>query len=164
MTARTTPDLILFTDAKVSRNKFALTDAQGEVIWYGSFFEEWVDEQSVGEMEAAKKAIWLAGKWKQTNQLPSLKLELRVDAEWLTWANAATSGEANSKGKPAGGKARKLAYAAEKAGVELHVVWVRGTSNPADKWTTEGGYQKYSDYTGDAFAATREAIAAEGGE
>ena len=49
---------------------------------------------------AAKKAVWLAFKVKETLGLSAIKLALKVDAEWLCYANAVR------QGKKGGGRAR----------------------------------------------------------
>ncbi|MHB1762656.1 MAG: hypothetical protein ACYCS4_07955 [Acidimicrobiales bacterium] len=130
--------LVLFTDAKASKSRFAVCGPDREVVWYGRFFDDDPDfngEQSSGEMAVAKKAIWLASK--VAERLGAVvALELRVDAEWLTWANA-TDGR--------GGKARALANTAERLGVALCVTHIPGTENPADKWTVADGYQRWQD-------------------
>ena len=39
--------------------------------------------------KGCKKAVWLASKVKETRGLSAIKLALKVDAEWLCYANAA---------------------------------------------------------------------------
>ena len=137
--------LVLYSDAKAKNNRFGITDADGNPLWYGLFFDsdrDYNGEQSTGEMAAAKKAVWLAGKIKEILNLKNIELELRVDAEWLTWANEANRSDHDGK---TGGKALKLAYAAKKAGIELTVEHVRGVDNPADKYTICYGHKSWRD-------------------
>lgn len=137
--------LMLFVDAKAKHDRFAICDCNGEPIWFGKFFETDCDyngEQSTGEMAAAKKAVWLASKVAESLGEKAIKLTLMVDAQWLTWANAAKNFPTDRK---TGGKARVLMYAARRLGVDLTVEHVAGKDNPADKYTICAGYKKWSD-------------------
>jgi hypothetical protein len=127
----------LYSDAKASYGRFAICDGNGEVVWYGRFFDGEGSEQSEAEMEAAKKAVWLASKIAEALNEKAIVLTLYVDAEWLTWANGTDP--------KVGGKARTLRESALKHNVSLDVVHVAGAENPADKWTTEKGFKKWSD-------------------
>lgn len=132
----------LYSDAKAKYDRFGITSANGNPVWFGRFFSddrEYNGEQSSGELAAAKKAVWLASKVKETIGATAIRLELHVDAEWLCYANGVEAGEKS------GGKARTLAYAAQRLGVVLNVVWVKGTENPADKFTTCAGFKKWQD-------------------
>ena len=135
-----TKSLVFYSDAKASRDRFGITDRAGDPVWHGRFFDDDRDydgEQSSGEMAAAKKAVWLAGKIAGAAG-ETVALTLFVDAEWLLWANAYFS-----PGKKVGGKARALAEAAVRAGIHLRVEHVAGADNPADAYTVCHGYQKY---------------------
>jgi hypothetical protein len=135
---RATRTLILYCDARASTERFAICDENGEPVWYGRFFDmdrDFNGEQSSGELAAAKKAVWLAAQVAERTG-ESVALTLRVDAEWLTWANA-TDGS--------GGKAKALAAAAQRLGVALHVEHIPGTSNPADAPTVGRGYMRWQD-------------------
>lgn len=138
-------NLTLYSDAKASHRRFAICDRNGDPLWHGRFFDDdrgFDGEQSSGEMEAAKKAVWLAGKIKQAIGAADLTLTLMVDAEWLCWANEAMKPDWNGK---TGGKAKYLALAAKKAGICLDVQHVRGVDNPADAYTVCTGFKKWSD-------------------
>ena len=128
--------LKLYSDAKASKNRYAIVDQDGEPIWYGLFFandRDYESTQASGELAAAKKAIWLAGK--VVEKLGhTITLDLHVDAEWLTWGTA-TSGR--------GGKALVLGQLDKKMNVDLRISWVKGTKNPADQYTTCHGYKPY---------------------
>ena len=128
------PWLELFSDAKASHNQFGITDRDGNPVWYGQFGDDdpiYNGEQSTGELSAAVKAVQFAGKVREHNSLYALNLLLKVDAEWLCWANS-TDGR--------GGEALRLADVADENMVILHVQWVPGNENPADHYTTaEGG-------------------------
>lgn len=143
--AKANHSLTLYSDAKARCDRFAICDRDGDVVWYGRFFDDDRDyngEQSSGEMAAAKKAVWFASKVAEAVGAETIRLTLKVDAEWLTWANVASDPRDNGK---RGGKARQLAEAARRCNVILTVEHVAGTSNPADRWTTASGYQKWSD-------------------
>lgn len=127
-----THEITLFSDAKASKFRFGICDQDGQPVWHGRDFDE-IGEQSAAELAAAKKAVWLAGRVRERRGLDSLKLNLRVDAEWLTHANRETGG----------GQAAQLWSAATKAGVVLSVQWIPGVQNPADEYTICTGYQKW---------------------
>lgn len=135
--AAVTHGITLYSDAKAAKLRFGICDQDGEPVWHGRDFDE-NDEQSAAEMAAAKKAVWLAGKVRDARGLNALKLNLKVDAQWLTYANAESGG----------GKAAELRAAASKARVVLDVTWVPGTENPADKWTVSGGFMKWQEGIG----------------
>ncbi|WP_067974952.1 hypothetical protein [Mycolicibacter icosiumassiliensis] len=129
-----THGITLISDAKASARRFGVCDQDGDPVWYGRDFDE-IGEQSAAEMAAAKKAVWLAGKIRQQQGLSVLALTLKVDAQWLTYAN----------GESGGGKAAELRNAAAKAGIVLTVEWIPGTDNPADQYTVGGGYMKWQE-------------------
>jgi hypothetical protein len=143
--AKASAHLILITDAKAKHDRFAVCNAKGEPVWFGRFFEDDRDyngEQSSGEMAAAKKAVWLASKVKAFIGADAIKLTLKVDAEWLTWANAVFDPAADSR---AGGKARSLGEMAQKLGILLHVEHIAGVDNPADQYTVCSGFKRWQD-------------------
>lgn len=142
MTAAASASLTLYTDAKARTDRFAICDRKGEPVWFGKFFDndrDYDGEQSSGEMAAAKKAVWLASKVKETIGASAISLTLKVDAEWLCWANEVATG-----GK-AGGKARPLGEMAQRYGIVLTVEHVPGVDNPADRYTVTTGFQKWQD-------------------
>ena len=126
--------LLLYSDAKASMDRFGICGPDREPVWYGKFFDNDKDyfvEQSSGELAAAKKAVWLASR--VAERLGGvIELELRVDAEWLCWANNLEDNR--------GGRARLLAQAAQLHGVALDVIHILGRDNPADRWTVAKGY------------------------
>lgn len=131
--------LTLYSDAKASADRYAICDKDGHPAWWGRFFEDdyyYRDEQSSGELSAACKAVWLAGKVGEYLG-EKIKLILCVDAEWLCHAN-------RTDGK--GGKARRLSSVAKNAGIDLEVRHIPGKNNPADKWTerTVRGYDRHN--------------------
>lgn len=132
----------LYSDAKASKDRYAVCGPNGEPLWYGRFFDNdktYDGEQSSGELAAALKAVWLARRIAEAVGAGVIKLTLRVDADWLTWANEA----AVSTDKKRGGKARELASAAAKYGVILRVEHIPGSQNPADKWTVAEGFMRW---------------------
>jgi len=138
LASKDAPTIIMYTDAASTHNRFAICDQDGEPIWYGQFFEG-VSEQSEAELEAAKKALWLANKIKEDAGLDVLRLELRTDAEWLTWANVVAEGD------PRGGKARELGARAVRLGIALFVQHIPGVNNPADSYTRTSGFLKWNE-------------------
>jgi hypothetical protein len=134
-----THQVTFYSDAKAKNDRFAICDKGGEPVWHGQFFDDrnYNGEQSSGEMAAALKAVWLASKVKEALGAETLKLILKVDAEWLCWAN-------DTDGK--GGKAVKLAQEAKRFGLLLEIEHVYGTQNPADHYTLEKkGFKKWQD-------------------
>lgn len=136
-----TKEVTFYSDAKASHDRFAICDDQGSVVWYGKFYceDDYNGEQSSGELCAAMKAVWLASHIKRELNLDGLKLNLIVDAEWLKYANNVI------KNRDGGGKARALGEYAIKNGIYLNVTWISGEENPADRWTTKSGFQKYDE-------------------
>lgn len=127
-----TATVILYSDAKAKNGRFGICNKNGDPVWYGMFFntDDFNGEQSCGEMIAAKKAVWLASKVKESLKMTAINLHLKVDAEWLVGANQTHVHDKS------GGKARDLGTYAEKLGVVLHVEHIPGEQNPADKYTT----------------------------
>jgi hypothetical protein len=135
------PALTMFSDAKARKDRFAICDAVGKPLWFGKFFDNDKDyngEQSSGEMAAAKKAVWLTSKIKEAVGADTIRLTLKVDAEWLTYANGVALGD-----EGAGGKARALGFAARRLGVDLWVEHIRGVDNPADAYTVGTGFKSW---------------------
>jgi hypothetical protein len=131
-------NLTLISDAKARTKRFAICSGDGKPVWYGRFLDcEFNGEQSSSEMAVAKKAVWLASKIKLMIGSPVIRLTLKVDAQWLTWANEVANGGRR------GGKARALGEYAQKMNVILNVVHIRGTSNPADQYTVGSGLKKW---------------------
>lgn len=135
--AAVTHETTMFVDAKARCQRFGICDADGDVIWHGIFFEDDPsfsygdrNEQSACECAAARKAIWLASKIKESCGAPALRLTLKVDAQWLCTG---------------GGKSTILQSDARRFNIELNLEWISGTSNPADEWTTAGGFKKWNE-------------------
>jgi hypothetical protein len=140
--ANATASLTLYSDAMAKNDRFAICDKRGNPVWHGRFFatdHDYNGEQSSGEIAVAKKAVWLASKVKETLGLSAIKLALKVDAEWLCYANAVR------QGKEGGGRARALGDLAVRSGVVLTVEHVAGGKNPADKYTISAGFKKWQD-------------------
>jgi hypothetical protein len=131
-----------YTDAKARTDRYAVCDRQGAPVWFGKFFSDdrtYNGEQSSGELAAALKAVWLAAQVAKAAGKSAINLTLRVDAEWLTWANEVAAGGAG------GGKARALGEQARRLGVLLTVEHIPGSKNPADAYTTCSGFRSYKD-------------------
>lgn len=137
--ARVTHELTLITDASWSGKKggrFAVCNASGSPIWYGRLFED-PGSAAHAELEAAKKAVWLAGKIRE--QVPGcdvLRLTLKTDAQALTYQD-------NRKQY-----GYVLTTMAEASRLILLVDHIDGATNPADRWSRDPGYAKYQDYDG----------------
>jgi hypothetical protein len=139
--ANATASLTLYSDAKAKNDRFAICDKHGNPVWHGRFFatdHDYNGEQSSGEIAAAKKAVWLASKVKQTLGLSAIKLALKVDTEWLCYA-------AVRQGKEGGGRTRALGEIAVRSGVVLTVEHITGGKNPADRYTISAGLKKWQD-------------------
>ena len=139
-----THEVSLYVDAKARCQRFGICDAAGEVVWHGIFFDDDQsfsygdrNEQSACECAAARKAIWLTSKIKESAGATAIRLNLKVDAQWLTTG---------------GGKATILQSDARRFNIELNLEWIPGTSNPADAWTTASGFKKWSDNRLEKFA------------
>jgi len=129
-----THSVTLYSDAKSSALKFGITDCNGNVLWYGRFFDDDnAGEQSRAELAAAKKAIWLANKIKESVNAKSIMLNLIIDAEWLTYQDHS------------GQKGYALTQLARKNNIKLNVEWISGKENHADKWTVAKGFKKWQD-------------------
>lgn len=125
-------EITLYSDYKLGTNKFAITDKDGSPLWYGVDFDK-PTAQTDGELGAAKKAIWLAQKIADLKGEKGVRLNLYVDAEWLTY---------QSHSKQKGYQLKKLA---QRYNVSLNTDWIPGKDNPADEYTTASGYKKWSD-------------------
>lgn len=132
-----THQVTLYSDAKASAGKFAITDANGEPVWYGRFFENDLSrgagEQSGAELQAALKAVWFASKVAEAINAKAIKLNLFIDAQWLTYQDSPKQ------------KGFALKRSADKSGVQLNTEWIPGKDNPADKYTTGRGFHKWQD-------------------
>lgn len=126
--------LTLYTDAKASYGNYAICDKDGSILWYGKFFpEDNAGEQSRAELASAKKAVWLASKVKEAMGNKPIHLNLIVDAQWLCYQDHS------------GQKGYTLTQAAKKYGIKLEVIWIKGTDNPSDFYTTAKGFKKWQD-------------------
>lgn len=124
--------LVLYSDAKASKDRFAICDKNRQPVWHGRFFKE--HEQSMAERDAAEKAVFLASEVAKELDIKGINLTLYVDAQYLTYANAVASGHAG------GGKARQLGDYAKRLNVNLNVEWIPGATNPADQYTVCTGH------------------------
>jgi hypothetical protein len=120
----------LFVDAKASSGRFAICDSDGEPVWYGRLFDEASGEQSADELSVALKAIWLAKQIRESLETNLLHLKLVTDATWLCTLM---------------GKAAVLAERADQYGIRLQMSRITGSANPADKFTTGAGFQKWNE-------------------
>lgn len=135
-------EITLYTDFKMKTDKFAVCDRSKNVVGFGKTFEEL--EQSQGELWTALKALDIAASAKRNLKIQAIRLNLFVDAQWLTSLS---------------GKAEILATTARKFGIELNIQWIPGTTNPADEWTTAASYQKIDwTATGDLVSKIGESV------
>ena len=127
-----THKVTLYSDYKQREGRYAVCDESGNVLWYGRLFDE-ILEQSSGELEAAQNACWLARKIGDAAGAEGIALTLFVDAEYLTYQEHPKQ------------KGFRLTEFCNKNRISLNILHVPGTENPADKWTTERGFKKWSD-------------------
>ena len=120
-----------YVDANQNHNKFGITDEEGTPLWWGDF-ENTPSSQAQAELEAAKKAVWLARKIRKEIGKKSINLYLKVDAQWLEWAN-------KYDGSKLGGQAAQLAILAMACKVDLFVIHVPSSRNLADEFTRKPG-------------------------
>ena len=107
-----TANLTLVSDAKARTKRFAICDGESNPVWCASFFESNnIAKQSYCEMDAAKKAVWLASKIKEEIGADVIQLTLKCNA--------------------AGDRARALGGHANWLNVVLEVVHIPGLENPA---------------------------------
>ncbi len=136
LAASVTHTLTLHSDAKARCQRFAICDAAGAPLWHGRFFDDdrsfsYGDrnEQSACECATARKAVWFASKVAEAVG-GVVALTLKVDAQWLCSLS---------------GKAKIIAEDARRLNVALELEWIPGSTNPADKFTTCGGFKKWND-------------------
>lgn len=118
-------EITLYTDFKSKFDKFAICDRAKKMFAFGVSFENL--EQSAGELWTALKALAIADSARKNLGLEAIRLNLFVDAQWLTTLS---------------GKAAVVASTARKFNIELNIQWIHGSTNPADQWTTARGFQK----------------------
>lgn len=127
-------EISLTTDAWGKKARYAVTSTEdGEPISYGKFYEYSSLEQSEAELEAAKYAIGITAKMMKDNNIPAIKLNLTVDAQWLTYQNSY---------KQKGYELKELANSKK---ILLNTIWEPGSINSADHFTRIKGFQK-ADY------------------
>lgn len=119
----------LFVDATPSR--YCVCAHDGAPVWFGIFFDnEGVADSNTGELEAAKKAVWLASKAKDELCLPSLKVVIKTDSTYVA--------------KVALEEVRESARRNRVDAVEVELI--PGAENPADEKTRSKGFQRWSDF------------------
>ncbi|WP_309386074.1 hypothetical protein [Cerasicoccus frondis] len=121
--------MTLIVDATPKR--YCVCSHDGTPVWFGNFFaEDRVTDEFRGELEAAKKAIWLASKAKDELCLPSLKVIIKTDSTRVA--------------QTALGDLRESARRNHIDAVEA--VIIPGAENPADKNTRGKGFLRWSDF------------------
>ncbi len=125
-----THQVTLIADAEQTNKRYAICDIIGNVLWHGKFFDYEPESQADAQLDAAKKAIWLAGKIKETIKSPAIRLNLRVDAEWISWQDS---------------DRRVLEMLAKKNSIELKIDPVPSSDNLADNWTVKTGFKKWQE-------------------
>lgn len=129
-----TQEISLTTDAWGKHARYAIACTEdGEPVNYGKFYNYWEMEQSDAELEAAKYAVGIVAKLMKDNNIPALKLNLTVDAQWLLHQD---------KYKNKGSELKRLANANQ---IFLNTIWEPGQYNCADHFTRIKGFQK-TDY------------------
>lgn len=129
-----THEISLATDAWGKYARYAIARPEdGEPISYGKFYEYSSLEQSEAELEAAKYAIGVVAKMMKDNNIPALKLNLTVDAQFLLHQN---------KYRNKGSELKRLANSKK---IFLNTIWEPGDSICADHFTRIKGFLK-TDY------------------
>lgn len=127
-------EISLTTDAWGKKARFAVVLSEnGKPISYGKFFEKYELEQSRAELEAAKYAVGIVAKMMKDNNIPALKLNLTVDAQWLLHQD---------KYRNKGSELKRLANAKK---IFLNTIWEPGYDNLADRYSRSKDFQK-TDY------------------
>jgi hypothetical protein len=132
---RPTHEVTMYSDAHAKSGRFAITTEQGVGLWYGRLFDV-EHEQNACELEAARKAVYLAGEIRKARGIAEggLMLILRVDAQWLL---AFDNGNNN--------KASCLLLDEKKAGIILSIEHVKSADNLADNLSKGTTYCKAKD-------------------
>lgn len=127
-------EISLTTDAWGKYARYAIARPEdGEPISYGKFYQYSSLEQSEAELEAAKYAIGVVAKMMKDNNIPALKLNLTVDAQWLLHQD---------KYRNKGSELKRLANSKK---IFLNTIWESGSSICADHFTRIKGFLK-TDY------------------
>ncbi len=125
-----THEVTLYSDAKAKSDRFAITDQNGNGLWYGNFFDDDKDyngDQQSAEISCAKKAIFLASKIKEARNLQSMRLNLFVSFEEIDQKTL-----------------NMFAGLSKKHNLELKIQPVPSSLNPAGKLISARGFKKYS--------------------
>ena len=139
-TSFATAKLTLIAAADRRSNRFAICDVAGNPVWQKAFSADKRNrDQPWSDLAAAKLAVWVAHAAKALVGADTIHLTLKVDAQWLVWANEVASG-----GKK-GGKARELGECAQKLNVKLTVEHIPEIANPAHQYALGGGSKEWFD-------------------
>lgn len=83
--AEAAPQVTLYAAGDVEVNSFAVCSEHGEDPWYGEFHDnDRVDDQDSADIEAARKAIYLAGQARDYQELDLIGLRLVVSNHRVT--------------------------------------------------------------------------------
>ncbi|GAB86870.1 hypothetical protein QBL07_024090 (plasmid) [Gordonia rubripertincta] len=83
--AQAAPQVMLYAAGDVEVNSFAVCSEHGEDPWYGEFNDnDRVDDQDSADLEAARKAIYLAGQARDYKKLDLIGLRLVVSNHRVT--------------------------------------------------------------------------------
>lgn len=119
------PWIVLCAAADDTEQRFAITDCEGEALWYSTFHPDdrfYRGNQASALLSAAEKAVYLAGQARREAGLEHVRLLLRVCGHGLD--PAALSG------------------AAVAAGVVVHLEVVE-RDNPALEWCSAPGFRSW---------------------
>lgn len=83
--ANTAPQVTLFAAGDIEVNSFAVCSEHGDDPWYGEFRDtDRVEDQDSADLEAARKAIYLAGQARDDKELDLIGLRLVVSNHRVT--------------------------------------------------------------------------------
>lgn len=122
----------LTTDGQFDIKRFAIVDKNNKPLWYGRCFDVDFDNQFQAELDAAKKAVWVAEQIKNQQGLDSLVLVLNTDNEALTY---------QTKKEQKGFILTKMCSDKNIGLVVNHITG--GKKNPADSFVRGNGYAKF---------------------
>lgn len=131
----TIKNITLYCKVEPSLNCFVICNQDGKVVWSESFSASPI-EPSACDIEAAKKAVYLAKKIREKHNLSSIYLTLIVGSNWLSLSDNKDYYDE---------LAWKLLHLAEKYNVVLSVEHIPRKESPVDEYTVDRVYVDYKD-------------------
>lgn len=132
--------LTLFSDGDPYSMHFSICSEHGVPVWSDCLrSDEFNGYQPGADMAAAMKAVWLASKVRDAVEANEVRLTLKVDAEWLKYANEVFNGGGRGK------KARDLGYYAQRLRVNLTVSHTKSADNAAHQHNIRREFKQWED-------------------